>query len=57
MRVWNTGQMNIFQGNGMQGFQTPIVEDSFIVNGVGAFGVVHSERGLTYAEIPLAGHM
>ena len=44
-----------FQGAGMQGFQNPLVEDSFIVDGVGALGQMQSERGLTYIEIPLAG--
>ena len=44
-------------GGGMQGFQTPIVRDSFIVDSVGALGSVHSERGLTYVEVELAGHM
>lgn len=43
--------------NGLQGFQTPIVNDSFIVDGVGAFGTMHSERGLTYYEVVLSGHM
>ncbi|KAI0301888.1 Alpha/Beta hydrolase protein [Multifurca ochricompacta] len=42
---------------GEQGFQTPIANDSFIVDGVGALGNIHTERGLTYAEISLAGHM
>ena len=46
-----------FQGAGMQGFQQPIVDDSFIVDGVGALGNMHSERGLTYVEVALAGHM
>ena len=41
----------------MQGFQQPIVNDSFIVDGVGALGNMHSERGLTYVEVALAGHM
>ncbi len=45
-----------FQGAGMQGFQKPIVDDSFIVDGVGALGRMQSERGLTYVEISLAGH-
>lgn len=44
-------------GNGLQGFQTPIANDSFIVDGVGAFGSMHSERGLTYYEVDLSGHM
>ncbi|KAG1800310.1 Alpha/Beta hydrolase protein [Suillus plorans] len=43
--------------NGMQGFQTPIADDSFIVDGVGAYGSMHSERGLTYYEVVLSGHM
>ncbi|KAH9045770.1 alpha/beta-hydrolase [Lactarius pseudohatsudake] len=42
---------------GMQGFQKPPVDDSFIVDGVGALGNMQSERGLTYVEISLAGHM
>jgi carboxypeptidase D len=41
----------------MQGFQEPITPDSFIVDGVGAFGTVQSERNLTYVELPIAGHM
>jgi carboxypeptidase D len=44
-----------FEGGGKQGFQFPIVEDSFIVDGVGAFGTMQSERGLLYVELPLAG--
>ncbi|KIJ12902.1 hypothetical protein PAXINDRAFT_14266 [Paxillus involutus ATCC 200175] len=43
--------------NGLQGFQTPILDDSFIVDDVGAFGTMHSERGLTYYEVVLSGHM
>ncbi|KDQ52024.1 hypothetical protein JAAARDRAFT_40628 [Jaapia argillacea MUCL 33604] len=43
--------------NGKQGFQTPIQNDSFIVPGMGAMGTAHSERGLTYFEIVLSGHM
>ncbi|CDO76353.1 hypothetical protein BN946_scf185011.g17 [Trametes cinnabarina] len=42
--------------NGLQGFQKPIKEDSFIVDGMGALGNVHSERGLTYYEVALSGH-
>lgn len=42
---------------GKQGFQTPIKNDSFIVDGVGALGVTHQERGLTYYEVELSGHM
>lgn len=42
---------------GLQGFQTPIQNDSFIVNGMGAMGNVHQERGLTFYEVVLSGHM
>ncbi|KAF8638468.1 hypothetical protein AX17_002179 [Amanita inopinata Kibby_2008] len=42
---------------GMQGFQTPIADDSFIVDNVGALGTTHTERGLTYYEVQLSGHM
>ncbi|KAK7691259.1 hypothetical protein QCA50_004652 [Cerrena zonata] len=41
----------------MQGFQTPIKPDSFLVDGVGALGTTHTERGLTYFEVELSGHM
>ncbi len=44
-------------GNGLQGFQTPIENDSFIVDGVGALGTSHTERGLTFVEVALSGHM
>ncbi|RDB20370.1 hypothetical protein Hypma_012577 [Hypsizygus marmoreus] len=43
--------------NGKQGFQTPIANDSFLVDGVGALGTSHTERGLTYLEVELSGHM
>ncbi|KAJ3506989.1 hypothetical protein NMY22_g17076 [Coprinellus aureogranulatus] len=43
--------------NGEQGFQEPIAEDSFIVDGIGAMGTSHTERGLTYIEVVLSGHM
>ncbi|KAI1792554.1 alpha/beta-hydrolase [Ganoderma leucocontextum] len=43
--------------NGLQGFQTPIQNDSFVVEGMGALGNVHTERGLTYYEVALSGHM
>ena len=33
--------------NGLQGFQTPIEEESFIVDNMGVFGNMHQERGLT----------
>ncbi|KAF9460967.1 alpha/beta-hydrolase [Collybia nuda] len=42
---------------GKQGFQTPIANDSFLVDGVGALGNAHTERGLTYLEVALSGHM
>lgn len=44
-------------GHGLQGFQTSIKEDTFIVDGMGALGRMHSERGLTYYEVALSGHM
>ena len=44
-------------GSGLQGFQTPIEDDSFIVDGVGALGTSHIERGLAYVEVALSGHM
>ncbi|KAI0751809.1 alpha/beta-hydrolase [Daedaleopsis nitida] len=43
--------------NGQQGFQTPIQTDSFVVDGMGALGQTHTERGLTYFEVALSGHM
>ncbi|EMD41126.1 hypothetical protein CERSUDRAFT_149813 [Gelatoporia subvermispora B] len=43
--------------NGLQGFQTPILNDTFIVDGMGALGNMHQERGLTYVEVDLSGHM
>ncbi|KAH9936848.1 alpha/beta-hydrolase [Epithele typhae] len=43
--------------NGMQGFQTPIQNDSFVVDGMGALGRTHTERGLTLFEVALSGHM
>lgn len=33
--------------NGLQGFQTPIEDESFIVDNMGVFGNMHQERGLT----------
>jgi len=45
------------QGGGMQGFQNPIVNDSFIVDGVGAMGIAQTERNMTYVEVALSGHM
>jgi len=43
--------------NGLQGFQQAPKLDSFIVDGMGAFGTVQSERNLTYYEVSLSGHM
>ncbi|KAJ6473225.1 alpha/beta-hydrolase [Mycena sanguinolenta] len=43
--------------NGLQGFQTPIANDSFLVDGVGSLGTAHTERGLTFLEVELSGHM
>ncbi|KAG7086613.1 hypothetical protein E1B28_002557 [Marasmius oreades] len=42
---------------GLQGFQTAIKRDSFIVDGMGALGNAHTERNLTYIEVALSGHM
>lgn len=42
---------------GAQGFQQPIANDSFIVDGIGAYGTSHTERGLTYVEMVITGHM
>jgi len=42
---------------GAQGFQTPIAPDSFLIDGFGASGVSHQERGLAYYEVVLSGHM
>lgn len=44
-------------GGEKQGFQHPIATDSFIVDGVGAFGTVQSERKLTYVELSITGHL
>jgi len=43
--------------NGLQGFHTPLKTDSLVVDGVGPLGHVQSERGLTYYEVALSGHM
>lgn len=53
--------------NGAQGFQFPPTEDFFVpyhddpnpstLAGAGVFGRTHAERGLTWVEINLAGHM
>nr|GAT57790.1 carboxypeptidase Cpds [Mycena chlorophos] len=47
---------------GLQGFQTPIEPESFVVDsplaGVqGVYGNTHTERGLTYIEFYYSGHM
>jgi hypothetical protein len=47
----------VYIGGGKQGFQNPVAQDSFIVDGIGALGSKQSERGLTYIEVNLAGHM
>ena len=44
-------------GNGLQGFQNPILTDSFVVDGMGALGQTQTERKLTYVEVALSGHM
>lgn len=54
-RIWWTNCTGT--GNGLQGFQKPIEVDSFVVDGMGALGSTHTERGLTYFEVALAGHM
>ncbi|KAJ7072612.1 alpha/beta-hydrolase [Mycena amicta] len=43
--------------NGLQGFQTPIVPETFTVQNMGVFGNEHTERGLTYVEFYYSGHM
>ncbi|KAF7318183.1 Carboxypeptidase [Mycena chlorophos] len=43
--------------NGLQGFQTPIANDSLILPGIGSLGTAHTERGLTFVEVELSGHM
>ncbi|KAG8813069.1 hypothetical protein FRC17_001683 [Serendipita sp. 399] len=42
---------------GHQGFQKPLKQDSFLIDGFGATGSVQSERKLTYYEVVLSGHM
>ncbi|KAF8335498.1 alpha/beta-hydrolase [Cantharellus anzutake] len=41
---------------GLKGFRTPIVKESFVIDGFGAIGNLHQER-MTYVEVNLAGHM
>ncbi|TBU48753.1 alpha/beta-hydrolase [Dichomitus squalens] len=43
--------------NGLQGFQTPIEDESFLVDDMGVFGNMHTERGLTFVEFYYSGHM
>ncbi|KZV64305.1 alpha/beta-hydrolase [Peniophora sp. CONT] len=48
--------------NGLQGFQTPIENETFVVHdnvaGVhGVYGNMHQERNLTYVEFYFSGHM
>ena len=38
--------------NGLQGFQTPIEDETFLVDNMGVFGNAHTERGLTCKLIP-----
>ncbi|KAF9471362.1 alpha/beta-hydrolase [Pholiota conissans] len=42
---------------GMQGFQTPIENETFTVKNMGVFGNMHTERKLTYVEFYFSGHM
>ncbi|CAE6336317.1 unnamed protein product [Rhizoctonia solani] len=43
--------------HGQQGFQRPIANESFIIEGFGILGAMHQERNLTYVEVDLSGHM
>ncbi|KAI0061166.1 alpha/beta-hydrolase [Artomyces pyxidatus] len=43
--------------SGLQGFQTPIEDEAFIVKDMGVYGNMHQERGLTYVEFYYSGHM
>jgi carboxypeptidase D len=54
------GARLVFQNmtwEGQQGFQSPLQTDTFIIDGIGAYGNMQSERGLTYYEVSLSGHM
>ncbi|KAG8785239.1 hypothetical protein FRC15_001736 [Serendipita sp. 397] len=42
---------------GQQGFQKPLKQDSFLIDGFGAYGNMQTERKLTYYEVVLSGHM
>lgn len=35
--------------SGLQGFQTPIESENFLVENMGVYGNMHTERGLTCA--------
>ena len=37
--------------NGLQGFQTPSEDESFLVDNMGVFGNMHTERGLTCEQL------
>lgn len=53
--------------NGAQGFRTPPTDEFFVpyhtesspstLAGAGVFGTTHTERGLTFVEVSLSGHM
>lgn len=53
--------------NGAQGFRSPPADEFFVpyhselspstLAGAGVFGTTHSERGLTFVEVSLSGHM
>ncbi|KAI0262574.1 alpha/beta-hydrolase [Gloeopeniophorella convolvens] len=43
--------------HGLQGFRTPIQNESFTVKNMGVYGNMHQERGLTYVEFYYSGHM
>jgi carboxypeptidase D len=52
-----TGGRSMTQGRA-QGLWRPIKSSNFIVDGFGpAAGNMHAERGLTYVEVVLSGHM
>ena len=52
---------------GLQGFQKPVTEDFYVpyhkeyqhstIAAAGVMGKTHTERGLTFVEINLSGHM
>ncbi|EIN06453.1 alpha/beta-hydrolase [Punctularia strigosozonata HHB-11173 SS5] len=42
---------------GLQGFQTPIEPETFVVENMGVYGNMHQERNLTYVEFFFSGHM